>query len=244
MSENPQKENGYTAIANELMEELARTRIPGAEYQILNVVLRKTYGWNKKVDKISFSQFSELTGLKRPHVIRSAKSLVSKMILGSTKNGTNEPNSYWFIKQYKNWRVVPKKVLGTNNDTRGGTKNGTKGGTKNGTYKNNIKQYKTNTTKVVYPFFDLWNQYPKEKRYHTKIAQKNFDSTVKSENDWKEIQNAFENYMKSDNVKKGYIFTGSAWFSNWQDWINQGKGKESGGLTNELRAKLLRGEKI
>ena len=45
---NPQKENGYTSIANDIVEALAGIRIPGEARQCLDVILRKTYGWNKK----------------------------------------------------------------------------------------------------------------------------------------------------------------------------------------------------
>ena len=58
---NPQKENGYTAIANEIMEALCRHRIPGEDRQVLDVIFRKTYGFNKIEDYISLSQFVDMT---------------------------------------------------------------------------------------------------------------------------------------------------------------------------------------
>ena len=36
---NPQTENGYTKIANEIMEALAHIRIPGEAMQVLLVIL-------------------------------------------------------------------------------------------------------------------------------------------------------------------------------------------------------------
>ena len=44
---NPQKENGYIMIANEIMEALAKYRIPGEQRQCLDVILRKTYGYDR-----------------------------------------------------------------------------------------------------------------------------------------------------------------------------------------------------
>ena len=84
---SPQKENGFVAIASEIVDRLALTRISGQEMQILWVVLRKTYGWNKKEDAISLGQFSEFTGMKRQHCNRAIKKLVSKKMLGVTKKG-------------------------------------------------------------------------------------------------------------------------------------------------------------
>jgi len=59
----PQKENGYTPIANEIMDALCSHRISGEERQLLDCIIRKTYGWNKKVDEISLSQFMKMTGM-------------------------------------------------------------------------------------------------------------------------------------------------------------------------------------
>jgi len=83
---SPQKEDGYTAISNEIMEALGRTRIPGEARQILDVILRKTYGWNKLTDSISLSQFVECTGISKPHVSMGIKKLLSMNLI--TKKGT------------------------------------------------------------------------------------------------------------------------------------------------------------
>lgn len=81
---NPQKENGYTAIANEIMEALARTRIPGEARQVLDVIVRKTYGYQKPTDLISLSQFVELTGLSRKCVCRAIEKLLEMRIIKKT----------------------------------------------------------------------------------------------------------------------------------------------------------------
>lgn len=44
----PQTENGFTQIANELIEQFARIRIPGEAMQVFWVMLRKIYGFHKK----------------------------------------------------------------------------------------------------------------------------------------------------------------------------------------------------
>ena len=51
---NPQKEEGYTAIANEIMDALCRIRDTWRERNAssyINVILRKTYGWKNKPKK-------------------------------------------------------------------------------------------------------------------------------------------------------------------------------------------------
>ena len=79
---NPQKENGYTAIANEILEKLIKIRMTASEKDVLFFILRKTYGWGKKEDRISLTQFQYGTSLSRPTVIKAIKNLlVRKMIV-------------------------------------------------------------------------------------------------------------------------------------------------------------------
>ena len=82
---NPHKKNGFVPIAFEIMEALAKTRIPGQARQILDFILRKTYGWDKKEDSISLSQFTEATNLTKTHVCRGINKLIEMNII--TKKG-------------------------------------------------------------------------------------------------------------------------------------------------------------
>lgn len=113
---NPQAENGHVDIAHEIIEALARYRINGEAWQCLLVVFRKTYGWKKTEDEISLSQFSQMTGLKRPNVSRAISALVSKKILCVIKEDTTFANKYRFNKDFESWTPVIKK------DTGGGIK--------------------------------------------------------------------------------------------------------------------------
>src|SRR3990167_1257137 len=105
----PQLENGFIRIANEIWEALGSYRLSGEEWLILNCVIRKTYGFQKKQDYISLSQFQEYTKLNRPAVARAIKKLVSKKILGSIKKDTSCPTLYWFNKLFKEWIPSIKK---------------------------------------------------------------------------------------------------------------------------------------
>ncbi len=112
---NPQKENGYTAIANEIMEALAHYRIPGEQRQVLDVIIRKTYGFNKKMDRISNSQFVSSTGLKKPAVCRAISALVGKNVI---KKDNRYIPTYQFNKNYKTWKVLSKKITVIKKDIR------------------------------------------------------------------------------------------------------------------------------
>jgi phage replication O-like protein O len=106
---NPQAENGHIDIANELAEALAKIRISGEEWQVLWVILRKTWGWHKKMDNISFSQLEHATGLKRASVFRAIKKLLTKNIIVSNK-ANSYVVSYGIQKDYDKWKPLAKKL--------------------------------------------------------------------------------------------------------------------------------------
>ena len=105
---SPQKEHGYTAIANEIMEALALMRIPGEARQILDVVIRLTYGWNMKTRQITYSEFTARTGLQARHVFRALRSLLEHRLIERNSEG------FRLQKDYEAWLPysksgVPKK---------------------------------------------------------------------------------------------------------------------------------------
>jgi phage replication O-like protein O len=107
---DPQTENGYIRFATELWEALCRTRIPGEARQVLDVICRKTYGFNKKRDAISLSQLCNATGLSRSHVCSAITKLTTMNIItkSSPEKRTTGPTIYGIVKDYHKWRVVPK----------------------------------------------------------------------------------------------------------------------------------------
>lgn len=74
-------EDGFTRIANELLEAVMLAGLTQHQLLVFMAVMRKTYGFNKKVDWISNEQLSQLTGML-PHKCSAAKSaLVKRKIL-------------------------------------------------------------------------------------------------------------------------------------------------------------------
>ena len=101
---SPQLENGYTKIANEILDELCQFRIPGELWLVLNCIIRKTYGFNKKEDYIANSQMIIMTGLDKSHVSRSLKELRFHRIVA--KRG----NKLRLNKNYDEWESFSKKL--------------------------------------------------------------------------------------------------------------------------------------
>lgn len=102
---NPQLENGYIMIATTIYEALVKIRIPGEARQVLDLIIRKTYGFHKGEDIISVSQFAVATGLKRPSVIRAIKRLLEMNLISKKAN-----NSYSLQKNFDIWKPLAKKL--------------------------------------------------------------------------------------------------------------------------------------
>lgn len=101
---SPQKENGFTPIANEILEQLVKIDLLGAELRVLLFIIRKTYGYQKKFDRISFTQFEKGTGISRQTINKTIKNLMSKgLIVKICLPGGNI--GYSFIKDHENWVV-------------------------------------------------------------------------------------------------------------------------------------------
>ncbi|MBM4137819.1 MAG: replication protein, partial [Nitrospira sp.] len=107
-SASPQLEDGYTRLANELLEAMARHRLPGEVRQIIDVILRLTYGYQKKTASITLSQFSLATGLKKPNIVRALNRAINSKIVIKTDNGKSV--SYCFQKDYTIWKSLSKKI--------------------------------------------------------------------------------------------------------------------------------------
>lgn len=109
---NPQRENGHIDIANEIAEQLTKINLRPYEWRTLWAVFRKTYGWHKKEDDISLTQFQKLTGLERRHQRKALKTLTEKNIIIRRKDGYIV--TYGFQKDYTQWKVVLKQAPLTN----------------------------------------------------------------------------------------------------------------------------------
>jgi phage replication O-like protein O len=76
--ETPQLEDGYTRIANEILEALARAEFSGRERRVLDVIFRMTYGYRRKEARIKNRVFVEMTGITRAHACHVLAHLEAK----------------------------------------------------------------------------------------------------------------------------------------------------------------------
>ena len=101
---SPQKENGFTPIAHEIIEHLVRVKMSGTEWQYAMAIIRKTYGWGKKEDWITNSQIVAMTGLKKERVSEAKTKLLTRNIV------TEKRNKISFQKDWEQWVELRKSV--------------------------------------------------------------------------------------------------------------------------------------
>lgn len=114
---SPQKENGWTAIANEILEEVARREFTGREWSVLLVVWRETWGvreskggQHRKQAELPAAFIAKRTGIRSNHVRELLRSLVDNRVLTVVQPASFRSASvYAFQKDYDYWRVPRRK---------------------------------------------------------------------------------------------------------------------------------------
>ena len=115
---NPQCEDGYTRIANELLEAMCRLRLSGIQWQVLHTIIRKTYGWNKTEDWLTTTQIADMTELARPRVSEALKVLQQRRVILRDRRrvGVQKDHSMWIdhakVTQNRTRKSVRKTVNG------------------------------------------------------------------------------------------------------------------------------------
>lgn len=104
-----QLENGYTRIANELMEQIAKAKFNGSQFRILLTVLRYTYGYNRKSAELSISYIAEHTGLPARHVRKEVDRLIQGKVLIEHKEPTKTSSREMGLnKNYQEWSICTR----------------------------------------------------------------------------------------------------------------------------------------
>jgi phage replication O-like protein O len=97
----PQVEDGFTMIANELLEAILAGGFTQREQSVILSVIRKTYGYGKKADDMSASQIAALCNVPRQHVATTLVNLAARNVI------TKTPGKYGSIigiqKNYRKW---------------------------------------------------------------------------------------------------------------------------------------------
>ncbi|HBU8232609.1 TPA: replication protein [Morganella morganii] len=90
-------DDGYTKLANELLESLSCCNLTARQFRVMLALIRKTYGFGKKNDRIADSQLADISGLSRQNVNKAKKELISMnyIVKDGNKIGVNKEVSAW-----------------------------------------------------------------------------------------------------------------------------------------------------
>ncbi len=109
---SPQLEDGYTRIANEILELMAQIKLSPTQYRILFVIWRYTYGFNRKSHDLSLSFIAEALDCPVRSVQRDLKRLIDSNIVIeypskklTRKLGFNKRFQSWSIDGFDNGKV-------------------------------------------------------------------------------------------------------------------------------------------
>jgi phage replication O-like protein O len=212
---NPQKENGHTALANDIWDALAKYRLSGEEWKCLIVIIRKTYGWHKKSDRISLSQFSQIADMKKQSASRALKSLSAKRLIGISKNADRETLEYCFHKDFDKWEPISKKAYGKQKRLPPVSKIAKEPISENAEHKRNYTK-ETITKEILERFEIFWKSYPR--RVAKPIAKKSFLKINPDGELFLKILSAIETQRKNWNDPK-YTPHPSTWLNQerWND---------------------------
>ncbi|EAP9710996.1 replication protein [Salmonella enterica] len=94
-------DDGYARLSNMLLEAYSGADLTKRHFKVLLAILRKTYGWNKPMDRISDSQLSEITKLPVKRCNEAKLELVRMNVIKQQGGmfGPNKNISEWFIPQ-------------------------------------------------------------------------------------------------------------------------------------------------
>lgn len=101
---SPQTEDGFTRIANELLEVINRAKLNGTQYAIILSTIRATYGYQKKSRTLGIAFFEVSTGRHRRQIANELTTLISRKIL-IVKSGYTHGKSreLQLNKDYETW---------------------------------------------------------------------------------------------------------------------------------------------
>jgi phage replication O-like protein O len=115
MEKNQKIDYSFTAVPDELLEMMVKIYLSDNERRVLGWIIRKTFGWNKKEDWISNSQFEEATGIKDTHICKVKKKLLKKNIIKVSYKKKEDSSiykrkdPYYSINlNYKKWKPEEK----------------------------------------------------------------------------------------------------------------------------------------
>lgn len=222
---NVQLENGYTRIANEILEVLSKQPLNGTQWRILLVVFRFTYGFQRVEAELSESFISTATGIDRRNIRREINDLINKKLVIVIREASfSKPRIIKFNKNYGEWvraNLPPQGEKVPEGETAT-TPGGELAPTPEGELTPQERKHKENINKNALDSFfeDIWKLYLRRKG-KGQVSKTQKEKLFKIGYD--EILRAIERYKKETAGKDPqYIMYGSTFFnSGYVDYLDK-----------------------
>ncbi|MFJ5538574.1 replication protein [Vreelandella titanicae] len=109
----PQVEDGYTRIANELLEQVMAAPLTLREIRVVMAVVRLTYGWSRKHARVTGGLLAKLTGLPGTIAAKVLSGLIAKNVIlrhGGSRSpiSLNKHADEWRLEAVKHTPPAPK----------------------------------------------------------------------------------------------------------------------------------------
>lgn len=173
-------ENGYTRIANEILDALAITDLNGTQRRIIDVIFRQTYGYQRKDHNLSLNFISKATNIHKMQIQRELASLIDRKIISIVAEATfSKPRIIAFNKNCNEWlcsEQLAKKLTVSKDDNHTVSENAN---TTVSELANQIKK-KENTKEIYISIIDYLNiKANKKYKSTTKKIQSLIDARLK-----------------------------------------------------------------
>lgn len=226
---SPQLENGYTSIANEILDNLCKLSLNGTELKVVICIFRYTFGFRRKSHKLSASFISRYGNCELSSVKRALKRLQEKKIVvcvNPEKKGVTA--ELMFNKNYEQWATSSKKA--TSSEITISSKTATRPVAEltpepvAELTPKKIKKEKQNINKNIYDdFFEkVWKPYPRKlgKSSVTQKAKKELYEA--GENVVLGAVNSYMAEIQENGTAEKYILHGSTFFNGrWRDYVKE-----------------------
>ena len=108
---SPQPDKNYRQISGEFLEAFIKYPLSPTENKIMLFIIHKTWGFKKKADSISLTQFQKMIPASRPTIAEGIKSLEKNQLI--IVDRSQRINQYMVNKFYDTWLSKPTIVKKT-----------------------------------------------------------------------------------------------------------------------------------
>ena len=96
-------DDGYTPLANLILEALAMAKMSGVQKGLCMFLFRRTYGWGIKEDEITLKEFAEGVNSSISYVSKQLKQLIEWNVVIRTKYEPGKTPAYTFNTRVAQW---------------------------------------------------------------------------------------------------------------------------------------------